>query len=310
MQRLLSADPLTIIGRLNYVNILGSARKIDEAHQLADDLIAQNPWAGYITHGTVAQTFEGDLTTSLGWFLQGFAADPTDSLSNSFLVRGFNFVGLFDEARRVDNDLVFMADAAQGRNSEALERARKRVKLDGENPSVILDYANILHRTGQIAQAQPLYEDLLTRMPGRPIQDLLDASSEPTARLALGRLQAGDEEGFKLAAQLITQDVAARAAANQEDQFSDRASAMVAVLEQRPAAAFRSIEKAIEVGLRDPGFFDEPAFGSVKDDPEFIVLRARVDDMLAEERRNMLHLICFENPVPNAWQPLPATCAD
>jgi len=310
MQRLLSADPLTIIGRLNYVNILGAERKIDEAHQMADNLISQSPWAGYITHGTVSQTFEGDLTSSLEWFLKGFEVDPGDSLSNSFLVRAFIFVGLYDEARRVENDLVFMAAAAQGRNTEALELARKRMEMDAENPSIVLDYANTLHRSGKIAHAQLLYADLMKRMPGRPILDLLDASPEPTVRMAFGRLQEGDEDGFKLAAQLITQDIAARAAADQDDQFSDRASAMLAVLEQRPEAAFRHIEKAIEVGLRDPGFFDEPSFEGVQDDPEFVALRTRVDDMLAEERVKMLQLICQENPVPNAWQPLPATCAN
>jgi hypothetical protein len=32
--------------------------------------------------------------------------------------------------------------------------------------------------------------------------------------------------------------------------------------------------------------------------------------MAETERRAILQLICFHNPAPDEWQPLPATCTD
>jgi len=54
--------------------------------------------------------------------------------------------------------------------------------------------------------------------------------------------------------------------------------------------------------------FREPAMAPYAEDPEFQALAARLDAILEEERRNTLQLICFNNPIPDAWQPLPETC--
>ena len=35
-----------------------------------------------------------------------------------------------------------------------------------------------------------------------------------------------------------------------------------------------------------------------------------LDSVLAEERAEVLQLICRNNPIPEQWQPLPATCEE
>jgi TolB-like protein/Tfp pilus assembly protein PilF len=309
MRRLLSADPLSIVGRLNYINILGARREFDEAHAIGDALVAQYPWAGFVAHGQTAMDFEGDLTSGLNWFLQAFAADPTDTFSNVALVSAFNYAGLYAEARRVDDDLLFKASLAGGLDSEAVEQARRRMELDAESPSVVLDYANTLHRAGRIAEAQPLYEDQFAKSPGRHLRDAIDASPAPTLRMALGRRQAGDEDGFEVLVQLIEEDLAAIAATNLKDQFGYRAGAMLAALQGDPAGAFESIRTAINLGMRDPKFFDEPVFAGMKDEAEFQALQAQLNATLQTEHEKILQLICHNNPVPESWQPLAETCA-
>ena len=49
-------------------------------------------------------------------------------------------------------------------------------------------------------------------------------------------------------------------------------------------------------------------FDVVRDDPGFVELEKELEAILAAERAEVLQLICFNNPVPNDWQPLPETC--
>jgi TolB-like protein len=309
MQRLLSADPLSIVGRLNYINILGAKRGFDKAHAIADELVTQYPWAGFVAHGQTALDFEGELATGLHWYLQAFAADPTDTFSNVALVSALNYAELYAEARRVDDDLLFRVSLAEGLESEAIALARRRMELDAKSPSVALEYADTLHRAGHIAEAQALYEEQFAKLLGRPLRDPIYSSATPTLRMALGRRQAGDEEGFGLLVQLIEKELEAIAAANLGDQFVARTTAMLAALQGDPASALESIRTAINLGLRDPRFFDEPVFASVKDEPEFQALQAQLNAMVQTERGKILQLICHNNPVPESWQPLAETCA-
>ena len=45
-----------------------------------------------------------------------------------------------------------------------------------------------------------------------------------------------------------------------------------------------------------------------RDDPRFVELMLELDATLATERDKVLKLICFKNPTPENWQPLPKTC--
>ena len=65
---------------------------------------------------------------------------------------------------------------------------------------------------------------------------------------------------------------------------------------------------AIDAGLRESSIFREPAMASFVEDTGFQALASRLDAILEKERRDTLQLICFNNPVPDIWQPLPETC--
>ena len=309
MERILRADPLTIIGRLNYISVVAAKGDFATAHAVADALLVQYPWAGYVSHGTSSMDYEGDLAIALKWFLLAFAEDPTDTFSNTALVSGFIYVGLHDEARRIDDNLLFRVDAAENLESKAIERARRRMETDAESRSTIIDYADTLHKAGYIAEAQFVYEEQFARKPGRVILDLINSSPVPSVRMALGRSQAGDNDGLELLLQLIDQDIAARTEADLLDGFSYRAIAMLAALRGDSKMVVDSLKTAIELGLRDPGMFSEPVFASLQDDAEFLAVQAQLHAMLQAERKKTLQLICHENPVPDSWQPLAESCS-
>jgi hypothetical protein len=46
----------------------------------------------------------------------------------------------------------------------------------------------------------------------------------------------------------------------------------------------------------------------LRDEPRFVALRQEMEVLLAEEHDKILQLICFKNPVPEDWQPMPETC--
>lgn len=64
----------------------------------------------------------------------------------------------------------------------------------------------------------------------------------------------------------------------------------------------------MRLGLRNPRIFADPIFESMWADPRFIALQQELDKLLIAEREKVLQLICFNNPAPAGWQPLPATC--
>jgi hypothetical protein len=69
------------------------------------------------------------------------------------------------------------------------------------------------------------------------------------------------------------------------------------------------MEAAFERGMRDPAFYSDPIFGEVWDDPRFVAQLQILDADLARQHEEVLQVLCFNNPVPHAWRPLPETCA-
>jgi hypothetical protein len=70
-----------------------------------------------------------------------------------------------------------------------------------------------------------------------------------------------------------------------------------------------SMEAAFERGMRNPVIYSDPIFGEVWDDPRFVAQVQELDEDLARQHEEVLQVICFNNPVPGAWRPLPETCA-
>ena len=126
--------------------------------------------------------------------------------------------------------------------------------------------------------------------------------------LALGRRKSGDEAGALKLIELTTEDLRQRNRAGFVHGEYYRAAAIIAALEGDKGSVLENIEKAIERGPRDPSLFSEPAFDALRDSPEFKALESRADSILAAQRVKALQIMCFNNPVPETWQPLTETC--
>ncbi len=165
-----------------------------------------------------------------------------------------------------------------------------------------------MYVAGRIDEALPLYERLRDFVPeGRPI-GVSPFQNVATMRLALARRKAGDEDGAQAAAKIARQDHAALGAAGAKNQFQYGTEAMIAAFENNPDGVIAALKSAMQFGLRDPQFFDDTIFEDLWDEPQFVALQQELDTILTAEHDKVLQLICFNNPVPGDWQPLPETC--
>jgi len=293
-------DPLSVIGRANYATWLTDRGRLEEAHEIADQLLVQSQWMGYRLHAETAMASEGALAEALSWDLKG-------SANGANAMWAFLWAGEYDEARRIDRWNSPWVDFLEGRWEEAIRTTQKQLQLNPDSKAAIQNAAEVLYYAGRIDEALPLYEREFELAPeGRPIPGY--ASLQLTMRLALARRKAGDEAGAQAVAEITREDHAARRAAGEKNMLQDLAEAMIASFEHDPDRVIAALRLAIQRGLRGLVFLDEPIFEDVRDDPRFVALREELVAILADEHDEVLQLICFNNPVPEEWRPMPETC--
>jgi len=300
LKQMLVTDPMSVNVRENYAHWLNSRGRIEEAHELADQLLAQNPSSAYGIHAGTSLWFEGKIAESLSWSLRA-PASTFDAMM------AFSVVGEFEEARRLNHRHTFWVDVEEGRWDEAIRVTETNMQLYPNSGAFIVIAAEVLYLAGRIDEALPLYERALDTVPeGRPLPPPIPLTQ--TMWLAHARRKAGDEEGAQAVVQIVRQDHAARRAAGEKNQGQDMAEARIAAFDNDPDHAIAALESAMQRGLRIQVFSKDPFFEDLRDEPGFVALRDELDAILAVEHEKVLQLICFNNPVPDDWQPMPETC--
>jgi tetratricopeptide (TPR) repeat protein len=302
LEQILVTDPFNLVARFNYAEWLGEIERVDEAHEMADQLLAENPIFGYQTHAWTSFAYEGEIAEGLYW---GLMRDR-EELGSGWVMAAFAWVGEYDEARRITDDLAYVY-RFEGRFDEAIEVTQERMRLKPNDQGAIWDAAYTLYLAGRIDEALPHYERLLDFVPeGRPIPGYLPMVQ--TMRLALARRKAGDEVGAQAAALIAKQDHAARRAAGRKDQHQDLAEAMIAAFENNTDRVIPALKSGVRHGLRYLSFFDDPIFEDLRGEPRFVAVKEELGEILDAEHDKVLQLICFNNPTPDNWQPLLETC--
>jgi hypothetical protein len=130
-----------------------------------------------------------------------------------------------------------------------------------------------------------------------------------TLRFAFTRRISGDEAGAQEVADIVREGYAKQHASGRRGYEHSVAAAMIAVLDNDPENAIQALRAGIrDRGLRADFYFDEPIFDAIRNEPGFVDVRKELDAIIAIEHEKVLQLICFNNPVPNEWRPLPETC--
>jgi len=197
---------------------------------------------------------------------------------------------------------------SDGQIDEAVEIWDRRVRQNPESVSTMDDASDGYYFARRFDKALSVYERLLAvTSPGQ-----LTGRNYPlvsTLRFAATRRISGDEAGAQEIADIVRREYAKRDAAGKRDYSHSVEAAMIAVLDNDPENAIQALRTGIrDRGLRLDVYFDEPIFDAIRIEPGFIDVRKELDAIVAVEHEKILQLICFNNPVPNEWRPLPETC--
>jgi len=281
---------------------------LEAARTMGHSLVEQNPWAGYTSLGLI-EYFAGDgLAASLGWYLRAYGQDPHDELSNRALIQILSQAGLFEEARRISDGNLHIVDVAENRLESAIYSLQLAHTGDPENLALLTDLADALHLAGRFDESQRYYDQLRHRSPLNAVFDTVYASTMPTVRMAYAFKLAGDTEAARQALAIHRLDVEKRQKLK-TTAFSDHlAEAAARSVEDNASGVFESIQAAIDAGARDQAFFREPALQWLQGHPEFLALKAQMQQRVDTERAGIVRLICQQNPIPEIWQPLRQTC--
>jgi len=303
LEKLLEIDPLSIVGRSGYADMLSRTGRFDEAHEIADQFLAEDRQLGYELHAEISLDWQGEIAEGLSWELQG----------NGSGFGAFMRAGLNNEARRAGmGGASLLIDMAEGRFDGAVEEVKRALQRTPDDRRTIWITAETLYDAGHIDQAHPIYERLRDFVAeDRPIPTSIwrhRSSNETTMRLAHARRIVGDETGAVAAAEIAKQDHAAHAASGANNQFLFRTEAMIAAFEKDLDRVVTAGRSAIRSGLRYRQFLDDAIFEVFWKEPRFAALRQELDAVLVAEREKVLQLICFNNPVPDNWQPMAETC--
>jgi TolB-like protein len=305
MKRLLETDPLTFIGRSNHIALLGQKGKSEEGHRVAEELMKQNAWAGYSRHAEMSTVYESKFAEGIAYALKAYEEEPTDIFSNNFLVQVLSWIGEYDEARRITDVLDATIDTIEGRHEDAIATTQRKLMFDPDNEAVIIGAADALYLAGRLEDSRAPFERLREfRPPDRPINN----SIQLMMRLAMVRRHTGDEDGAQDARRIAWEDHEKRRSAGFVSHYEFQNQAMLSAFDRDFDEAIAALDKSLQLNMRNPEVFHDPIFVEMKDDPRFIDLREELDAILAVQREEVLQMICFNNPVPDAWRPLPETC--
>jgi tetratricopeptide (TPR) repeat protein len=303
--QVLVADPLNVTGLGNNIERLGRRGRAEEAHEVADRLLRVSPVMGYGAHARISAIYEGKIADCLAWAL--LAAREAGQASG-YAQHAFMWVGEYEEVRRnFDYGSYWVIDMHEGRWDEAIEKTQRVLRRDPGHVREIARAAIPLFLSGRFGEALPLLERALDLSPdGRPIPVHLDHLM--TMMLAESRRRTGDEEGAEAAAAIVREDHAMRVAAGRKHENLDYWGALIAAFDGNHDAATEYLRSSVHRGIRDKITFDNPILDELRDDPRFIAIREEFDAILVDEHEKVLQLICFNNPVPDDWRPLPETC--
>ena len=300
----LEVDPMSVIGRSNLANHYVRQNRLDEALEHSERLLSQSPWSAYRLRAEIERA-RGDVSEAIRWLLLAYQEDPNDALSNADLVFALIDLEMYAEARRITDRESHWIDLEIGNHERAITTVTRRYEVDPDNFDLLLVAQAVMYVARRFDQAYELAKQAFAR-----------AEAAGTALFPGVLLRIADihrRAGDMIAAEAIADEAAVRfeELENTGAEFRMRYvnHALLHAYHDRHKEALDSLRFAIEErGFRGEGLFIDPLLDKMRELPPFRELVTYVKALNAQERQETLQLICLENPVPDAWQPLPETC--
>ena len=319
LSRLQAVDPLSVVVLGLQGKQLAMSGQYAEAHEVADKLSGLSKRHGYFLHTHTSLFLQGNIAEGLYWALK-VGEELGRDFAYSFAWQALLLVREYDEVRRLFDGAepfieAFIA-AMEGNRDEVIRLSGGELEETPENPAAALDAGENRYWARRFEGALPLYKQFFDSGPEGRLPDVPRRGPEfeqvPVIllmRLAETQRRLGEEDAAQATADIARQENTKLRAAGMNNNNRDHAEAMIAAFDGDHDAAITALRAAIRNGMR-VAMFEEPIFDDLRDDPGMAAVAEEFDAIMEQEHANVLQLICFENPTPNAWRPLPETCED
>lgn len=306
-EELLQLDPLSVIGRMNAVTFIASGGEPERALAIARSISAQSAWASHVAQARAYGSM-GQVDRTLEQLLLAYALDPRDLQVNFNVSFIFSSAGLFEESLRVDRDVRPWALLNGARFKEAEQALRQELAVDSESLEIISTLAESIYFQGRFEEAIELWRTALTETNyGKAVYS--NGGPDATARLVYSLRQLGEEEAASKQLDVLAHLVSNWAGAGYRGRGVYFMQAILEVLKGNDGAALEALQQADTEGFADLAALDEPILDAIRTEPAFEIVRQNVAGRAADNRQAVLTLICQNNPVPDYWRPLEATCS-
>jgi len=304
-EEMLELDPLSVIGRLNAITTL-SQTEPERAAIMAQSLAAQSPWVSYLALARV-YVAQGEQHLALEHFLLAYSIDASDSFGNFFLARTFVDLGMLDESLRVAREVQPWMWLDAGQFVEAERGLREALELDPEDLELMSGLASALYYQGRYQEAVDIWQEtLVPSVFGELVYT--NGGYLSTGQLVYSLQQLGEDEAAERYLKVLGAHLSAFGELVQGSLGFELGQVLIAALHNDREAAIAGLQRAVAKGLADPSVFDEPILSALADEPAMQVMRETVATRNAQNREKALALVCKNNPVPDSWRPLDATC--
>jgi len=305
---LLEVDPYSIVGRLNYINSHLAYTDRVAAHEMASEITKRNAWAGNAAHALIDNEY-GDVSESVRWSLLAYREDPMDRLTNSVLAQGLSAVGMLDEALRISATTEPFALWAAGDYEAAASSADDLLEKDPGNVGFRMVTASLQYLTGDFEAALENYERALE---GVELETYIDNWFSVGHDLRYAYLLQvngrGEDAEVKLSnAREVLRNKNGTALKVSARSFYD--GGIVEMLSGNRDGAIENLTRSTKASAFISEY-NEPIFEPLYVDEAFQRILEERETTLERERAETLDLICNNNPIPDAWQPLEQTCAE
>ncbi|MBA2771154.1 MAG: TIR domain-containing protein [Sphingomonas sp.] len=289
-------DPLSTPVLLNHAHMLAASGRRDEAEAVVSSFERRggSPAVAAKIRGEIA-SFHGDYSEGIRLVRAALATDPETPLGMQSLAWMYRMLGFSDEAAKVAKGLptytrLLVADDFQGLRSEALQDAAKAWQQPdpdaaAEALAILRDWAGLeqLHDAG----AQGL-QSVCTDPRFGALQQGIHLA---TALGARNRRDDADRYLRCLKSSLTTQERGPLRSPYLGEGGIALIWAEVHALEGEPGRAFERLDRAVDRGVRTrfgAGLGDYPAFDRYRGSPQYAAMDARLKQLIARERAEVL----------------------
>ncbi|WOJ92840.1 hypothetical protein R0135_13745 [Congregibacter variabilis] len=305
-EELLQIDPLSVIGRLNAVTFIAGGGESERALAIARSLMAQSPWASHVAQARVYRS-QGLHDRQLEQLLLAYSLDARDLLVNFDISAVFSNAGIFDESVRIDREVRPWALLNAARYEEAEDALAQARAADPESLEIVTSLAESIYRQGRYREAVDLWRQALVQTNfGEAVYS--NGNDGPTAQLVYSLQQLGEEEAAAAQLAVLEELQGSVGDSGFEGRLFYFGETIVAALKGDKAGALDALQQSDAMGLEFIDWLDEPILDVIRTEPAFEIASQNIAGRAADNREAVLALICQNNPVPDHWRPLEATC--